>query len=251
MVRGLIVIYSTFAKYYDELFDEQMYVDWAKFVKKNVNQDAKILDLAGGAGRLAVLLAKDKYDVTVADLSEEMLSLADQHINDEKVEVPLIQANMLEMDGFDNYDVITCFADSLCYLSDIKQVEQVFTQASNHFNDGGKFIFDVISPYQTDEVYPGYMYNFENENSSRFFMWASFEDEDKPHAVIHDLSFFNEKDDGTYERVSEMHHERTYKMDEYLDALGQAGFKNISVSAEFGKQEISDTTTRWFFICEK
>ena len=245
------MIYSTFAQFYDELFDEQMYLDWAKFVQKNVAQDDKILDLAGGAGRLAVLLAKKNYDVTVTDLSEEMLSLADQHIEDAKVQVPLIQANMLDLDGFDQFDVITCFADSLCYLKDITELEQVFHQAISHLNEGGKFIFDVISPYQTDEVYPGYMYNFENEDSSRFFMWASFENEDQPHSVIHDLSFFNENEDGSYQRVSEMHHERTYEMDEYLDALDRTGFKQITVSADFGQHEVDDQTTRWFFICEK
>ena len=52
-----------------------MYKSWEKFTLANINKkNGKLLDLAGGSGRLAVLLAKDGIKVTVADFSDEMLS---------------------------------------------------------------------------------------------------------------------------------------------------------------------------------
>ena len=54
------MIYQTFAQLYDQLFDSDMYKSWEKFTLANINKkNGKLLDLAGGSGRLAVLLAKD------------------------------------------------------------------------------------------------------------------------------------------------------------------------------------------------
>ena len=73
------MIYQTFARLYDELFDDDMYQAWADFVQTIVPQPTAILDVAGGAGRLAVLLAQRGYEMTDLDLSPEMLSLAVEH----------------------------------------------------------------------------------------------------------------------------------------------------------------------------
>ena len=68
------MIYQSFAQLYDQLFDPEMYQKWEKFTIKNLPADTKsILDLAGGSGRLGVMLAARGFDVTVADFSAEML----------------------------------------------------------------------------------------------------------------------------------------------------------------------------------
>lgn len=52
------MIYQTFAQLYDQLFDSDMYKSWEQFTLANINKkNCKLLDLAGGSGRLAVLLA--------------------------------------------------------------------------------------------------------------------------------------------------------------------------------------------------
>ena len=62
------MIYHTFAQLYDQLFDDELYQKWANYTMINGGQDAQqVLDLAGGTGRLAVLLAKQGRAVTVAD----------------------------------------------------------------------------------------------------------------------------------------------------------------------------------------
>ena len=107
------MIYQTFAQLYDQLFDSDMYKSWEKFTLANINKkNGKLLDLAGGSGRLAVLLAKDGINVTVADFSDEMLSLADQHSTENNVSLQLVQADMRDLSGLEKFDVITCYADS-------------------------------------------------------------------------------------------------------------------------------------------
>lgn len=127
------MIYQTFAQLYDQLFDSDMYKNWEKFTLANIKRkDCNLLDLAGGSGRLAVLLAKDGINVTVADFSDEMLSLANQHSVENNVSMQLIKTDMRDLSGFEKYDVITCYADSLCYLDDENDLLQVFNEVAQH-----------------------------------------------------------------------------------------------------------------------
>ncbi len=227
-----------------------LYEDWLAMVLEILpDKKGQLLELAGGSGRLAVMLAQNGYQVTDFDLSAEMLSLADMHAQEANVELGLIQGDMTDLSELAVYDNITCFADSFCYLPDETALLATFTEVAQHLAADGKFIFDVITPYQTDEVYPGYMFNYNDEE--RAFMWQTFIDE-QPHSVVHDLTFFiyNEQIDG-YERINELHHERTYSLVTYQKLLKEAGFTQVEVTADFGRQKPNETTTRWFFQCQK
>lgn len=246
------MIYQSFARLYDELFDDQLYVQWCNYTLNRLSSDSKsLLDLAGGAGRLACLLAKKGLDVTVADFSTEMLSIASEHAEENGVALQLVEADMRNLTGFPTYDVVTCFADSFCYLDNLTDVKQSFSQVADHLTANGKFLFDIISPYQTDVVYPGYMYNYEDEDHQQAFLWQSFADDDVEHGVIHELTFFNRLTDGNYQRVGETHFERSYQLATVKEALHEAGFSRVTVSANFGDDEVKPDTTRWFFECQK
>ncbi|UQS85279.1 class I SAM-dependent methyltransferase [Apilactobacillus apisilvae] len=243
------MIYQKFAELYDELFDPTMYDKWLDFVKSNVNKSNDILDIACGTGRLISLMESEGYKISGMDISSDMLTMAENNFSNHNKNIQLIQGDMLNLSSFPNYDTITCFDDSLCYLDDILAVEKAFINVFNHLNENGKYLFDVITPYQTDVVYPGYMYNYHDDD--RAFMWTSYVG-DKPHSVEHDLSFFNYNYSiDAYDAFSELHHERTYDLNEYLKKLKNAGFENVNVYSDFGKEKISKDTTRWFFVCEK
>ena len=200
------MIYQSFAQLYYELFDAQLYEQWQDYTLNRLPSTSKtVLDLAGGAGRLACLLATAGLDLTVADFSPEMLSLAGKHAAETGVDLQLVQADMRDLAGFPQFDAVTCYADSLCYLDDLADVQETFSQVSAHLAAGGRFLFDMISLYQTDVVYPGYMYNYEDEDQQRAFIWRSFADDDVKHGVIHELAFFNQLPDGNYHRVGETH----------------------------------------------
>lgn len=246
------MIYQTFAQLYDQLFDSDMYKNWEKFTLANIKKaGCNLLDLAGGSGRLAILLANDSLNVTVADFSDEMLSLASQHSVENNVSMQLIETDMRDLSGLEKYDVITCYADSLCYLDDENDLLQVFSEVANHLEKDGVFLFDVITPHQTDDVYPGFMYNYQDDDYSRAFMWQSYADDDVEHGVIHDLTFFNRMEDGKYNRLSETHYERSYELPVIKSMLTQAGFTSIEVGSDFSLEMKDKNATRWFFKCQK
>ncbi|GKQ42516.1 methyltransferase [Companilactobacillus sp. RD055328] len=242
------MIYSKFAEIYNELMDDSLYSRWQSYVQQRTSK-GKLLELACGTGDLAILLKQSGYDVTATDLSMEMLEIAAEKIETNHLNFELGQMNMLDLSGVDKFDTITCFDDSICYLTDESQLQLAFDEAFEHLNTGGKYLFDAHSLYQMDEVFPGYMFNFKNEENA--FMWSSYEGEEV-HSVEHDLTFFtfNEKTN-SYDVTEELHHERTYDIDVYIKRLEKSGFSNIKVTANFGDSEVSETVDRWFFECTK
>lgn len=246
------MIYQSFACFYDDLFDDRLYDEWQQYVDTHCPEETKqILDLAGGAGRLGVRLAQEGYVVTDLDVSEEMLTLAQAHADDANVSLNLICADMTNLKGLGQYDLVTCFADSLNYLADIKQVSQSIQEVYQHLNPGGKFLFDMITPYQTDVVYPGYMYNYADEDGQRALMWSSYQNDDVKYGVIHDLTFFYRQNNCLYRRGAETHFERAYDLATVIQVIQSAGFKQPIVTSDFGQQPINEQTTRWFFECQK
>ena len=158
---------------------------------------------------------------------------------------------MRDLAALGHFDLVTCFADSLCYLPAMTDVERTFRQVYSHLVADGHFLFDMITPFQTDHVYPGYMYNYEDDDHQQAFLWRSYENDEVKHGVIHDLAFFNRLADGHYERIGETHFERSYPLPVILTALKRTGFKDIAVRADFGKAQPDGQTTRWFFSCRK
>lgn len=244
------MIYETFARVYDRLMDDQLYDEWFDYVKERIplitnGHPTKLLELACGSGTLALKLKKAGYDVTGLDFSEEMLALADEKFRAAGVDVPLINGDMRDLTDLPMYDAVTCFDDSICYMANRDEVQDVFKTVREHLVSEGRFLFDAHSIFQIDEFFPGYMYN--NQTETTAFMWTSYEGE-VPHSIEHDLTFFiyDEQIDA-YQVLSETHHERTYPIEEWISFLAEVGFSNVLTSANFGKEAIQPDSIRWFF----
>lgn len=242
--------FTTFAKSYDELFDNDMYQAWAQYVQA-LTKPSPLLDLGGGAGRLAVLLEQAGYQVDLLDLSPNMLQLAQAHADQAGVSPRLLEGDMRDFsDWSTQYPIITSFADSLNYLPNLDDLEDAFQQVFDHLMPNGIFLFDVITPYQVNVGYDNYCYN-NDDNPENIFMWTSFPGENE-NSVDHDLKFFtyNEELDA-FNLLREVHHEQSYEQAVYCELLQKVGFNQIEISADFGQTVPNSQTTRWFFKASK
>lgn len=242
------MIYTTFAQLYDQLMEPSFYTQWLAYARKRLLPQASTLDLACGSGRLSVALAQAGYPVTGLDQAEDMLTLAAGHAATAGVKVDLIQGDMADLAGLSPVENVVCAADSLCYLPDHATLEQTMRAVYQVLKPGGVFLFDVLTPYQVDHVFPGYMYNYEDDDQA--FMWTSYAGEE-PHTVEHDLRFFV-WDDALqgYRRYSELHHERTESFAAYQRLLQATGFTAITVTDVAGSPAGS-RAERWYFACRK
>lgn len=228
MTKNINDNYTTFAAKYDQLFDSDMYQDWLLYVREHTTATS-VLDLGGGAGRLGVLLAEHQYQVTVLDLSPDMLSLAQTHANHADVDLTLLQADMREFsDWSTTYPLIVSFADALNYLPTIADLEAALFQVFDHLTDGGMFLFDVITPYQINVGYDNYYYN-NDDDPENILMWTSFAG-DEINSVDHDLKFFvyDETIDG-FKIMREIHHEQTYNLATYQQLLQKLVLKTLKL----------------------
>lgn len=240
--------YETFAFVYDEVMDDSLYQQWLDFSLRHLPKATnQVLELACGTGALAVEFAKKGFDVTGLDLSEEMLTLASDRAIQKDVSINWVAGDMLDLTDIGKYQAVTCFSDSLCYMQDATQVQQVFKGVYQLLEESGTFIFDVHSIYQIDEVFPDYSFHDQTEDFA--FLWDSYSG-DSSHSIEHFLTFFVKKEGEMFERFDELHKERTYSLDMYQKMLTEVGFK-FEIFADFMDDEPMETSKRWFFVCQK
>jgi SAM-dependent methyltransferase len=106
------------AKRYDAYYETfkgavEHYVDW-ELLKGYLpkSRDARILDAAGGTGRITLPLAKMGYQVTLCDISPEMLEVARQKLLRERIldRVEILGCDVCELRFPDeSFDFVLCW----------------------------------------------------------------------------------------------------------------------------------------------
>ncbi|MCA0171798.1 class I SAM-dependent DNA methyltransferase [Bacillus sp. RAR_GA_16] len=239
--------YERFSYVYDRLMEEAPYGEWVDLVKKEADT-GKVLDLGSGTGECSVQLAQVGFDVTAVDLSEHMLSVAQDKAIEAKLPIKFLQQDMRNLDTGEMYDVVTIFCDSLNYVTDLEGVKATLAKVYQHLKPGGIILFDVHSLYKIQTLFVGNTFSSNEDDIS--YIWNSFAGEEEG-AVEHELSFFVENEEGLYERFDEVHYQRTFSIKEYKDSLREAGFDMISVTADFTTLTPNQTSERLFFRAVK
>ena len=245
--------YGEFAYLYDYLMGDAPYERWNQFVKKKVarygrKETRRLLDIGCGTGELSVNLARNGFQVTGVDLSEDMLAVAQAKAEEKGVNVEFFQQNMTELEGFEPFDCAVIFCDSLNYLQSEDEVKQTFRRIYEHLNEGGLLLFDVHSVYKMEYIFLNKTFASNEEEIS--YIWNCFPGK-YPYSVEHELTFFVRDASGMYQRFDELHVQRTYKTSQYADWLASSGFEIMEITADFTDHLPTDTSERIFFVAKK
>ena len=142
--------YHNLAASYDRLTNDVDYESTVRFysdiLKREGLHPRTAVDLACGTGSVALLLAQMGLEVTAVDLSEEMLTVAQQKA--QKLENPprFICQPLQELRLYKGVDLAVCALDSLDYITEPGDCKEAIRRIYKALNPGGIFIFDVNPP---------------------------------------------------------------------------------------------------------
>ncbi|RPF50113.1 SAM-dependent methyltransferase [Aquisalibacillus elongatus] len=131
----------------DDLFDD-LREDLVKRVKANANDHSNmILDLGSGLGQFAVASAKEGYDVTAVELTEEGVRHTKQLAKEHKVgnHLHVLQENFYAINFKEPFDVV-CYWDGFGIGSDEDQ-KQLLKRISSWLKPGGVALVDIYTPW--------------------------------------------------------------------------------------------------------
>ena len=241
-----MTMYNQFAFIYDRLMSDIPYAKYAEWVQTEapISLGKKLVDIGCGTGVLSIQFAKAGYEVIGVDLSESMLTIAQQRSDENNVNITLVCQSMAEMDGIPDVDVAVIAIDSLNYLETFQDVEQTFQHVFNSLKDGGQLFFDIHSLFKMDEIYPSGPFTFEDETVA--YIWNT-EIGEEEHSIYHDITFFVRDDSGYYERFEESHYQRTFPVTMYESLLKQIGFSSVSISTSVFGEQPDEEIERFFF----
>ncbi len=228
--------YKYFSYYYDDVVAKVKYKDWLDFIRPYLTPNSSILDLACGSGTLAILLKLNGYDVEGLDLSESILEIAKEKTKMHHLVIPYHLANMTSFNLNKKYDVITCFFDSINFLKNETEIDELFASVYQHLNPNGLFIFDVFSKRMLKHYKH---HKFTLKAPTHQLIWKT--KTKKPNLLIHEIKI-KESDETFLETYKEYYHD--------MSLFSSHQFSLEKLSGDF-KDTLDKKDERILFVMKK
>lgn len=241
--------FSNIARFYDTLMKGIDYREWVDYVvelfKRYAYQPKRILDLACGTGSATLELARRGYEMVALDSSPHMLAVFSSKRGTGKIE--LTNADMRRFQVSPPVDAVTCFFDSMNYLTEERDLKRCFDNVYRALAPRGIFLFDMNTIYGLERVWGTNTMIREMDNV--YSVWRSVYDSSRSTSTLY-LTLFvgNGK---CYERIEEVHQERAYPMEVIKTLLAKAGFDRAQVYAHLTTTTFLDISSRVMIVAEK
>ena len=216
--------YENFARVYDELMDDVPYEEWADFIIKELKKydikDGLMLELGCGTGKMMELMANAGFDMIGVDSSMDMLQIAREKSADADNSMLYLWQDMREFELYGTVRSIISICDSVNYITDEKELVQVFRLVNNYLDPEGIFLFDFNTEYKYRNMIGDSVIAEDRDDVS--FIWYNTYDEEA-HLNDIDLSVFVHEKEDMYRKFREEHIQRGYtfvEMKELLEAGG-------------------------------
>ena len=114
---------------------------------KNVllEKGSKVLDLACGAGRHSILFAKNNFDVTAVDISDNLLNVGRKTAEELKLNINFIKSDLRKLNLNEKFHLIINLFTSFGYFETDDENGEVIKMASQHLVDNGYFVLDFFN----------------------------------------------------------------------------------------------------------
>ncbi len=250
--------YTGFAAVYDTFMDNVPYREWGEYIhsmlcEKGV-KDGLVLDLGCGTGTMTEILAGYGYDMIGADNSEDMLELAMEKRIQSGHDILYLLQDMREFELYGTVRAVVSVCDSLNYITDPEDLENVFRLVNNYLDPGGIFLFDFNTEYKYQEVMGDC--TIAEDRGVCSFIWDNYYYEEE-RINEYDLTLFvretgqpdpdtdePDKEGQLYRRYTETHYQRAYTLEEMQRLLEKAGLVFEAAYDMDTKEVPGDTSER-------
>ena len=279
--------YTSFAYVYDTFMDNVPYGEWARHIREKLCEhgvtDGIVLDLGCGTGTMTERLAGYGYDMIGVDNSEEMLELAMEKKTESGYDILYLLQHMRGFELYGTFRAVVSVCDSVNYITEPDELEEVFRLVNNYLDPKGIFLFDFNTVHKYRDVigdstiaedrgvcsfiWDNRYYEKEqiNEYDLTLFIaedfnpmenaYVSERTADSEDALLSeegagDLedTMFSEEEGGEngslYRRYTETHYQRGYTLAEIQELLERAGLVFIEAYDADTKETPNDTSER-------
>lgn len=279
--------YTSFAYVYDTFMDNVPYGEWARHIREKLCEhgvtDGIVLDLGCGTGTMTERLAGYGYDMIGVDNSEEMLELAMEKKTESGYDILYLLQDMRGFELYGTVRAVVSVCDSVNYITEPDELEEVFRLVNNYLDPKGIFLFDFNTVHKYRDVigdstiaedrgvcsfiWDNRYYEKEqiNEYDLTLFIaedfnpmenaYVSERTADSEDALLSeegagDLedTMFSEEEGGEngslYWRYTETHYQRGYTLAEIQELLERAGLVFIEAYDADTKETPNDTSER-------
>ena len=242
--------YGSFAYVYDIFMDNVNYREWADYIIETLAQDGirdgLVLELGCGTGTVTEMLADAGYDMIGIDNSEEMLAEAMEKRAESGHDILYLLQDMREFELYGTVRAVISVCDSVNYITEPEELQEVFRLVNNYLDPKGVFIFDFNTRYKYEEILGDRTIAENREECS--FIWDNYYYEDEK-INEYDLSLFIEtdKDSGLYRKYEE----RAYTLEEMKELIRKSGLEFVTAYDAFSKNAPMDTSERIYVIARE
>lgn len=261
--------YEDFASVYDELMaDTTPYQEWCEFIVEIIEkygisrpernaQDCLasernlVVDMGCGTGTLTELLYQKGYDIIGLDNSEAMLNIAMEKREQSGHDILYLYQDMRELDLYSTVGTVISICDSLNYILEEEELQQIFSLVHNYLYPGGIFLFDFNTVYKYREVIGDTTIAENREGCS--FIWENYYEEEQE-LNEYDLTVFVKTEDTgeeLFRRFTETHIQRGYTREQMCHLVEQAGLSLVRILDADTHEAPTAESERIYIVCRK
>ena len=241
--------YTSFARVYDMFMDNVPYEEWSAYLvsilKEYGIEDGILLDLGCGTGKMTRLMQKYGYDMIGIDNSYEMLDIARESSNED---ILYLLQDMREFELYGTVKAVYSACDSLNYILEEKELEQVFSLVNNYLDPKGLFIFDMNTIFKYEELLAEYTFAETRDRGS--FIWENYYDPEEQ-MNEYDLTLYIQEEDNKFLRFQEIHYQKCYTLETIQKLLEKAGMEFLAVYDGYTKNALQEESERFLIIARE
>lgn len=242
--------YKALSASYDRLTSDVDYRAMVAFYFEIIRREKVAVrtaaDLACGTGSVTALLAQRGLPVVGVDLSEDMLTQAQQKTQTLTPRPVFLHQDLARLYLPRGVDLAVCALDSLDYIIAPDDCAAAIRRVYKALNPGGIFIFDVNTPEKLQAM-DGQVFLDEDENV--YCVWRG-EFDRKSNICSYGMDLF-QRQGNMWRRSFEEHREYAYTRPQLTRFLKAAGFTGIHVYGDRTFAAPREGEQRMFFSARK